>query len=315
MRREGLTDRGKPRYRMLYTVTGLTLAVFLVFTLATILLLNRSMNRLTRKSQEVLLKSQAETIKSSTDYISYFTGQRAVERLTSISPNETLEGFFQKEVLPVQRELSQELRSMVERGLNGLDAILVVLLVEPFGDRPAENVIYLASDERWIYSAQVPEKIVASIKNGDTYLWLEEGIPELGLTGEHLVVLHPFSPLVPYTRIYIVCSRPMHDEITRMESALEQERTSNMAFLLGFLAMAIAVLAVIVLIVLRRLIISRITRPVERLAGAAAKVMEGDLDVEVEVDEKSEFAVLEEAFKNMVESLRRLIEKSIGGQG
>lgn len=314
MQKGGFVDRGKPRYRILYVVTALTLAVFLVFTLAAMLLLNRSMNRLTGKSQEVLLQTQAETIKSSTEYISYFTGQRAVEKLTSLPPEETLGGFIRKEVLPVQRELSQELHSMVDRGLNGLDAILVVLLVDSVGGRPPENVVYLASDERWIYSAQVPVAMVEAIKEGEDYLWFQGGIPELGLSGEHLVILHPFNPIVPNTRISIVCARPMHAEISRIESLLGQEKRGNFAFLLGFLAVAVGVLVVIVLIVLRRLIISRITRPVERLAKVAARVMEGDLDVEVEVHEKGEFAILEEAFKNMLESLRRVIEKSLGGQ-
>lgn len=314
MRARKAGDNRGSRYRMLYLVTALTLAVFLVFALSSFLLLDFSMARITEKSREILLEAQAETIKSSTDYISYLTGQMAVEKLTSLPAAETLGGFARKEVLPVQREISRELRAMVDRGLNGLDAILVVLLVDRVGDRPPENVVYLASDESWIYSAQVPDDIVAAINEGRDYIWMEGGIPGLGLEGEHLVILHPFKPLVPNTRICIVCFRPMQAEISRMNSLLSRERRNNMVFLLSILVVAMAVLVLITLIMLRRLIVSRITRPVERLAEAAARVMEGDLEVDIKVDERGEFAVLEEAFKNMVESLRKLIEKSLGGQ-
>jgi nitrogen fixation/metabolism regulation signal transduction histidine kinase len=314
MRKDKDGLQGKPRYRMLYTVTALTLSVFLVFALASFLLLNRSMNHLTKRSQEILRETQAQTIKSSTEYIYLLTGQRAVENLATVSPLEIYQAFINREILPFQEEMCREIRAMVERGLNGLDSISVVLLVEPGEGRPPQNVVYLSHDESLVYKATVPGKIVEAIKSGEEYLWMEGGIPEFGLPGEHLVILQPFNPGIPGTTVSIVCTRPMHEEISRIESLLEGERRNNLFFLLTFMAAAMGVLVLVVLILLRQLIISRITRPIERLAGAAARVMEGDLDVEIDVDEKGEFAVLEKAFKNMVESLRRVIEKSLGGQ-
>jgi len=56
----------------------------------------------------------------------------------------------------------------------------------------------------------------------------------------------------------------------------------------------------------------RITRPIDELSAAAEEVMEGNLDVEIEVRRGEEFEGLKRAFKDMVESFRRYIAKSVG---
>ena len=51
----------------------------------------------------------------------------------------------------------------------------------------------------------------------------------------------------------------------------------------------------------------------EELSEAAGRVMQGDLDVEIAVREGEDLAGLQRAFREMVESLRRLISRSVEG--
>jgi nitrogen fixation/metabolism regulation signal transduction histidine kinase len=64
---------------------------------------------------------------------------------------------------------------------------------------------------------------------------------------------------------------------------------------------------------LRLMIRKRITEPIDILSAKAGEVMEGNLDVYVMVHKGGEFEGLESAFKEMVESMRAYIEKSVGG--
>ncbi|MBN2025707.1 MAG: HAMP domain-containing protein, partial [Actinobacteria bacterium] len=69
---------------------------------------------------------------------------------------------------------------------------------------------------------------------------------------------------------------------------------------------------IITFFVLNYLIRRRITEPIDQLAAEAEEVMEGNLDVEVEVHEGGEFQNLERAFKEMVQSIRKYIIRSTG---
>ena len=64
--------------------------------------------------------------------------------------------------------------------------------------------------------------------------------------------------------------------------------------------------------VLSYMIRRRITEPVDQLAAAAEQINEGNLDVDIAVHEGGEFEGLERAFKQMVDSWRTYIDKSVG---
>jgi len=72
------------------------------------------------------------------------------------------------------------------------------------------------------------------------------------------------------------------------------------------------VVAIISFFVLSYLIRKRITEPIDELAATAEEVMQGDLEVEAKVHEGGEFEGLERAFKEMVDSFRKYIARSVG---
>lgn len=76
----------------------------------------------------------------------------------------------------------------------------------------------------------------------------------------------------------------------------------NKIFLVTFLSMLIGALLVFVILNIYR-------KPMYELLEAAARISEGDLDVDIKGSSRSEISQLSEAFKAMVENLRSLIKE------
>lgn len=95
-------------------------------------------------------------------------------------------------------------------------------------------------------------------------------------------------------------------------NAFYDEKRNDLSLTLG-LSVFLSVIAVIIVtfFVLNYLIRKRITEPIDLLASEAKEVMECNLDVDIKVHEGGEFQGLERAFKEMVTSIQRFIERSI----
>jgi methyl-accepting chemotaxis protein len=98
--------------------------------------------------------------------------------------------------------------------------------------------------------------------------------------------------------------------LPKINAFYDDERSS--ADLLLWLTVIISILAVAIIsfFVLSSLIRKRITEPIDELAAAAEEVMQGNLDVEINVHAGGEFEALERAFKEMVEGFRAFLERS-----
>lgn len=97
-----------------------------------------------------------------------------------------------------------------------------------------------------------------------------------------------------------------------MISGANHERRRADIYLGGILVGSIIIVILITFFFLNYLINKQIVRPVKELSAAAAKVLEGDLDVAVDVQEGEELEDLKRAFNEMLESLRNMITKSVG---
>lgn len=105
--------------------------------------------------------------------------------------------------------------------------------------------------------------------------------------------------------------KPMAEEVAAINRFYDQERRNTMLNL--GLVVGIFVLAVIFVshLILNILIRRRITPPIEQLASSSKRIMEGDLDVNIQVHEGGDFAVLERALKEMLESVRRVFAAAL----
>lgn len=73
----------------------------------------------------------------------------------------------------------------------------------------------------------------------------------------------------------------------------------------------IFLIAMVVLFVILRLLISRITRPIHQLGEAARKVGKGDFSIRVDIHTKDELELLAHAFNKMVVNIQSLMHESV----
>ena len=104
----------------------------------------------------------------------------------------------------------------------------------------------------------------------------------------------------------------MAEKIASINKFYDEERNKINLMLWETMLISIVVAILITFFVLSYLIRKRITEPIDELFAAAEEVMEGNLDVQIEVKEGEEFEGLKRAFKEMVESFRKYIAESVG---
>jgi len=159
----------------------------------------------------------------------------------------------------------------------------------------------------------LPDYIARAMKEGEPYLLLDDGIPELNLEGSQLVTITKTpSPFMPNYDVINICVIPMQEKIDAINAFYAGERRS-ISLILGLVVLfSIIAVALIIFLLLNYLIRKRITEPVEELAAVAEQVMEGNLDVHITVHKGADFEGLERAFREMVESFRKYIAKATG---
>jgi methyl-accepting chemotaxis protein len=302
----------RKRSKILYEITGLIVVVLVISGLVTFFLVRNSQNELIDKSVDKLIETESNDITSALDYLT----QKEVESgmattgLEDFDIAQFLADMQQKKLTGYQESTAEVMKRMVDSGFFDLEYYF--LIVPPSSFTP-EPFVLVSSDVNMIYDWEVPGYMTEAMEAGEPYLLLEEGIPELGLEGAQLMILlTQESPIIKGFYFTSVCVIPMQERIDAINAFYSEER-NNVSLTLG-LSVFLSILAVVIItfFVLNYLIRKRITEPIDQLAAEAGEVMEGNLDVEVEVHEGGEFQGLERAFKEMVESIRKYIIRSTG---
>ena len=296
------------RSRILYLITALIIVVFIAYGLVSWFIFRGSQDRLVEKSKEKLIESEAENINSAADYIVELLLPLFEETMGGMTDEEFAMSVMNREVIEAQRIMADEIEKMMEAGLLGLDEIIYVILP---GTLITEPLVILSSNESLIYAWEVPEYLLEGAYEGTTYFYTEEGIPELGLQGKYLITIEYIendtgSDSVVYT------IKNMEDKVAVISDFFSDEQ-GKINLIMGLVIFgSIIVIILIAFFVLSYMIRRRITDPVDQLAAAAEQINEGNLDVEIKVHEGGEFEGLERAFKQMVDSWREYIDKSVG---
>lgn len=149
------------------------------------------------------------------------------------------------------------------------------------------------------------------ISGGAQYIYKPDGIPDLGIEKDGVYLIAARYPALTSGVVNgVVGVTSIEDRVAEIDAFLASEqKSSRLVFALVMLGCLIVVF-LITYFILSRLIRKRITKPIDELAVAAADVMEGKLDVDIKVNEGGDFEVLEQAFKEMVDSVRMMIERS-----
>jgi methyl-accepting chemotaxis protein len=197
----------------------------------------------------------------------------------------------------------------VALGFNQMELGLMILTsslpgVEPF--------VYASSDEQLIYNWELPDYIADHLDDDSYSQFFEDGVPELGLEGKQLMVMGKESEPTNNVTMSVVVFRPMDEEVAAIDAFYNREtRKTSIASVLLVVVAALIVIAISYLY-FSYLIRREITRPIEELEQVAAEVMDGNLEVELEVREGEEFENLKRSFMAMVESIRNVIGRTFG---
>ena len=309
--------RGK-RSRILYEVTGLVVILVIASGLLTFFFVNASFDRLVDKSIDKVVEEEAETIHTGLRYVAENESEAIIGDYKQFSVEEMVEmtttSMETGEMSELGRKATERLQKLVENGVLGVELILDVSMARP----PVipEDLIVVSTNEE-LFNMKVPEVVVSAIeeaeKSGKMYLYLEEGVPELGLEGEYLLSLYNMSELDPlFMGTWGAHFVPMHEAVASIEDFYNSEK-NRAILIIGLIILGTVLLVILItFFVLSHLIRKRITEPINALSSAAGEVMEGNLDVDVEVHEGGDFEGLEQAFREMVESIKKFIARSVG---
>ena len=313
----------KKQLGILWEITILVVAVFLVYGLLTYAVFTASGNRLIDKSIDKLKQTEAENISSSFSYVVELVSVPVVNKSAQYAAEDVIAAFASKQVTGFQKDVNVELEKMVNTGLLGIP--LNMLILEKSAIMPESTVVF-SSDESLIYQWDLPDYIDTAINEDQPYVWMEEGLPELGLDEECLAVIKQVDPakleIVKQTgansyglNVAFVGIKPMHDEITAINDFYSQDKKTTNLILLVLVLVSILIIALITFAILSYLIRTRITRPIQELSSAAEQVMEGDLDVHITIRAGEEFESLKRAFQSMVDEWGKLMTRSIEQAG
>ncbi len=316
-RRESLELKSK-RSRILYEITGLVVILMIASGLLTFFFVNSAFGRLVDKSVDKVIEEQAATIDSGLRYVGAKETEAVMGDLSQLSMDELMESTRTTIETGGSSEFvtnaTARMKKLVEDDVLGMDLVLDIILANP--PFIPEDIIIVSTDDEYAMQ-KPPDAVLAAIEEaeaeGKTYVYLEEGIPEIGLDEEYLVSLYDVSEINPlFTGNWGVHFVSMHEAVAGIEEFYASEKTRATWIIALIIGGSVLLVIVITFFILSYLIRTRITQPIDRLSMAAGEVMGGNLDIEVRVHEGSDLEELERAFKELVESIRKIIAKSVG---
>jgi methyl-accepting chemotaxis protein len=263
--------------------------VLLIIGVAVFLLINGAMNRLVEEDKKDRIDSEAQIISSDTDFISGLEVSNLLMGLPNLDPQDVVLAIMQQRINDFIRYANDRLKTSVEEGMLGAEALL---LVQPSSNVPLPYPYAMAASEDDLTFVEVPDYVVESIDEGETYLFREEGIPEWGFEGEYLLTLTPVDNPLTADDFTFIAVKPFGEEIARIDDFYSSERNRATLILVLVMAGGIVLIFLITFFILRRMIYKQITEPIDELTGIAEEVMEGNLDVEIVVREGEEFETL-----------------------
>lgn len=310
--------RGKGRSRVLYEITALVVVLMIASGLATFFIVNGAINRMMDKSVDKLIEEEAATIHAGLNYLAENESKAVLGDIKQYKTEDIIRmlttSLEEKKLSPLMEKSVRMLQDLVEQGVMGVRLNIVVALPAP----PVipEATILLSDNENLIFGA-VPPEVLAAIEEansgGQDSVYFENGVPAFGLGGETLMSLFSMSQFDPmYRGFWGAHFVSMREAVADINAFYDSERKRASLILGLIVGCSVLLVILITFFVLNMLIRKQITAPIDELSAVAEQVMEGDLDVEIPIRHGEEFEGLKRAFKEMVESFRKYIAKSVG---
>lgn len=308
---KGKTYRRKARLKISFQITAIVLVILVIVGLAAFAAFRNSLNQLTKNSKEKVIDAVADLISSSHGYVSgLMLDIQATETVPINSPEffGQIESAIQdKGVTPSQQSGGELLSSMVDEGMLGLDVMYYALPSDARAN--SAPVVVVSSDDEYMYS-EVPDEVAELAEKNKDFKLFEEGIPEMGLSGEYLVTTYKLNN--PAGVLWFFDFKPMGELINGIDEFFNKEERNVYLSILVVMTLAVLGLFIISFLIMGFLVNRKIARPVEELSIAAEKVTEGDLNPRVEIRRVEEFSALKRAFNMMVSKHASIIAQLVG---
>lgn len=304
------------RSRVLYELTLLMAGLYILGGLAAFFIASGTFNRLAEDSTDKLIQDKAQTISSSYSFLA----QAELEVLITKFGVENIDRFALYEKLlkgekddldPLQDFLIEETKKMTISGLLDMEYVFMVIPPNPLTPNP---ITFVASEPDLVFM-QLPEEIASAVEQNKEWILINEGIEELGLEKEQLVTFAKIeSPVAADVLITFVGITPMSESISEVRDFYNEEKNKKLVNYSIIASSSVVIIIALSYFVLRHLIRKRITEPIDILSEEAEELMKGNLDIDIVVHEGGEFEDLESAIKEMVESFRKYIAKSMSDE-
>ncbi|MDY6796203.1 MAG: HAMP domain-containing protein [Actinomycetota bacterium] len=300
-------EAGDKRPRILFKITLLMTVVMVIYGLATYFIIRDSQENLIDSGVERMLQTEAENFFSSQNYIIQISEPEYIRDFENIEVSEVVDDILEGRISEVQRSVDADLWEMVDSGYFDLEEIMLIVPASVLTPQP---MVWACNDESLIYKWEVPDYLLRAMERGDEYVLVEGGLPELGLEGDYLITLNQIDNPLAQGMVFIYAAvKPMGEEITSICAFCDEEKSKANSYLAVILGGSVILVILITFFLLDYLLSRQITRPVEELSAAADKVMRGDLDVRVDIQEGEELENLKRAFNQMVEGFRSMLDK------
>ncbi|MBN1288040.1 MAG: HAMP domain-containing protein [Actinobacteria bacterium] len=305
----GYEKRKNRRSRILWQITFLVLTVFILSAGLTWYFSRRATNELVEESKKELIRTEARNMSTTFSFTTDLLTDIVAGNLSAEGkdPASFLKHLNEKTLSPVQLEANAYVKRTVDSGIFDVVESFVVLPPQPpvFTD----PMVFVSSNEDRVYES-IPESLKPLYEQESGYLLLKDGVPEWGLKGEHLAV---FSE-TPFSEIGITVNpttiKPLGDQIEYINDFYNDKKRDIDILMMSVIISSVFWLFLITYVILRYLIRTRITQPIDELSDAAERVMDGDLDVEIVVKKGEEFEDLKRAFSEMLKSIRMIMARA-----
>ncbi|MBN1289204.1 MAG: HAMP domain-containing protein [Actinobacteria bacterium] len=304
------------RRRISLQVTAVVLVMMLLFSLAIFISFRNSLNNMTENGKEKIIDTVATVVSSSnlfnSNLLRDIQSQETLPLTSSEFFEEVVEAIPQETLTETQQFANDILKKSVDSGSLGIEASVYALPPAPgTKDKP---VIVMSSDDEYQYS-EIPDEITAiAVESDDNYRLLKDGIPGMGMEGPYLVNTFKLNGEGQGDFLYYINLKPMGELLDAVDTFFRNETRHVYTVLVIVLGLSILLLILISFFVMGSLLNRRLARPIEELSTAAEQVMEGDLDVQVEIKPREEFSQLKLAFNRMVSKLSEIVTMSTEGE-
>ena len=309
MSEEKKAGLGKGRSRLLYQITLILVIVLVIIGVTVFLVVNSALDRLIEEDKQDRIDSEAQIIYNDAVYISEIQlGQMLVD-FPDMDVAEIIAAVKEKKMHEFIVYANEGLKEGVDAGMLGAEAVMIV---DPTGSTSLGYPFAMACSNDDLTYEEIPTYIITAFEENENFIYRKEGIPELGFEGEYLVTLVSLRPQGIPSEYVFLGIRPFDEEIARIDDFYSSERNRLTWILALVIGGGIVLIFLITFLILQRMINKQITQPIDELTAAAGEVMEGNLDVEINIREGEEFETLKRAFREMLTSIRDILNKSMG---